>query len=187
MTSLHNEPNDRRADWEATSALLDLFKDDPADIIAFIDHCSGDDLHSFNHIHGVASEVEVYRTILNHPDCDRSIALDIYQACDPYYYEQEFTKGRKRSDFDDEEELTFLSILDIAHEVLTARPNWQGKFDSAALKHWRAYPDQSPAHFDHWPLPAAVLAPTDRKVPKPSVTYCFSTIRLTYETWSRRQ
>ena len=176
-----------RAEWEKTSELLDIFHDDPADIIAFIEHCDAADLHMFTTLHGIEPEIEIFAAILTHPLCDRATALQIFHMCDPYYYEQELSYGRKFEQFTDEEDRVFIAILKMAHKELCKRPAWRAKFDCPALTEWQSRPDCSPALFSNWPLPAAVLAPSENKVPQASIAYTFSTIRLRFETWATRQ
>lgn len=180
-------PQRQRPDWEKGSALLDVLEDDTTDIIALIEHCTAADLHEFDQIHGRPREVDIFHAILTHPDCDRSTALNIFHACDPQYYEQEISKGRKLSDFTDEEDQTYLAILEMAHAALCSRPDWRGRFACRALAIWTHFPDRSPEKFHRWPLPAAVLtAPEDEPI-APIITYCYSTIRLTYTAWALQQ
>ncbi len=176
-----------RADWKKSSELLDMFLDNPDDIVAFIKHCNRDDLHVFTTLHGIEAEIEVFRAILEHPECDRATALQIFHMCDPYYYEQEMAKGYSIDQGLDEEDRVYIEILKIAHNELCRRPAWRGKFDCSALAEWHARPHCSPALFCRWPLPAAVLAPTENKQAQPTIAYTFSTIRLQFETWARRQ
>lgn len=173
--------------WEETSELLDVLRDDPTDIIAFIAHCSADDLHQFNMLHGIAAEVEIFEAILEHPACDRATALQIFEACNPQYYEKELAKGRALDSYEDEEDQVFIAIIDIAHRQLSRRLDWRGKFECMALRDWRTYPHTSPSTFQHWLLPAAVLAATENKPTQGSIAYRFSSIRLTFDAWSMRQ
>lgn len=173
--------------WEETSELLDVLRDDPTDIIAFIAHCSADDLHQLTTLHGIAAEVEIFEAILHHPDCDRATALEIFEACNPQYYEKELAKGRALDSYEDEEDQVFIAVLDIAHRQLSHRLEWRGRFASTALRHWETYPHTSPSTFNHWALPAAVLTCTDQKPSRPSIAYRYSSIRLTYDAWSMRQ
>lgn len=187
MTYQTLAPKRQRADWEQGSALLDVLEDNTPDIVAFLEHCDASDLHEFNQIHGRPHEVDIFRAILEHSECDRSTALNIFHACDPQYYEQEFANGRARADLTDEEDVTYLEILDMAHAALCARPNWRGRFACNALAVWHHFPDRSPDGFHTWPLPAAVLTAPEDEPPVPTITYCFSTIRLSYTAWALQQ
>lgn len=173
--------------WDESSELLDMLRDDPTDIIAFIAHCSGDDLHQFTNIHGVAAEVEIFDAILHHPLCDRSTALQIFETCNPQYYEKELSKGRSLDSYDDEEDQVFIAIIDIAYHQLLSRKDWRARFDCAALRDWINYPHTSPSTFKHWPLRANILMSPEGQTALPSIEYRFSTIRLTYQAWLRRQ
>lgn len=173
--------------WEATSELLDMLRDDPTDIIAFIEHCSADDLHQLTTPHGVAGEVEIFEAILHHPKCDRATAVQIFEACNPQYYEKELAKGRALDSYDDEEDQAYIAIIDMAHKELNRRQDWRGKFDCMALRDWETYPHTSPNVFKHWTLPADALSRTEGKPTHPSIAYHYSSIRLTYETWSMKQ
>ena len=175
------------ADWKSQSELLDIRRDDPADVIAFIEHCSADDLHCLRALHGFTCEIAIFQAILTHPLCDRATALQIFHLCDPYYYEQQSRDGQLAFDQMDEEDRVFIAILDIAHEQLSTRMNWRGKFDCPALIEWQLRPNCAPTGLDRWALPAAVLAPTENQPTQPSISYDYTTIRLNYETWSRRQ
>ena len=163
---------------DAPLELLDMLSDDPTDIIAFITHCTGDDLHCLRTVHGIAGEVEIFDAILHHPACDRATALQIFEACNPHYYEAELRKGRALDSYDDEEDQVFIAIIDIAHGLLNKRLDWRGKFDCAALRAWAKYPHTAPTHFDHWTLPAAALAPTEGQTPVSAIEYRYSSIRL---------
>ncbi len=187
MTLHTSAPADRRAAWEADSELLDVFRDKPTDIIAFVEHCSGADLHGFDMIHGVPAEVEIYRAILTHPECDRSTALNIFEACDPHFYEQQFAKGRTTADMAEPDDQTMIAILDLAHAELCKRPGWRARFACSALAIWQELPERSPVGFSRWPLPAACLTEPEGQILQPMVTYSFSTIRLTYQAWALRQ
>jgi len=175
------------AAWEQSSELLDVLRDDPTDIIAFIAHCSADDLHQFDCVHGIAAEVEIFEAILHHPKCDRATALQIFEACNPQYYEKELANGRALDSYDEEQDQVFIAILDIAHAMLCNRPDWQGRFGSVALRDWETYPHTSPSTFNHWTLPAAVMIRTQDQRTHPSITYQYSSIRLTYHAWAQRQ
>ncbi|MCO4842954.1 MAG: DUF4274 domain-containing protein [Yoonia sp.] len=167
--------------------LLDMLADDPTDIIAFITHCSGDDLHCLRSVHGAAGEVEVFDAILNHPDCDRATALQIFDACNPHYYETELAKGRPLDSYDDEEDQVFIAIIDIAYEVLRRRSDWRGKFTCAALRDWAKFPHTSPTNFSHWTLPDAAIEPTEGFSPISAIEYKYSSIRLNQSSAARLQ
>jgi len=173
--------------WEETSELLDVLRDDPTDIIAFIAHCSADDLHQITTLHGVAGEVEIFEAILHHPKCDRATALQILEACNPQYYEKELTKGRALDSYEDEEDQVFIAVIDMVHQQLMRRLDWRGKFECMAMRDWAIYPHSSPSTFQHWSLPAAALSRTEGQPARPSIAYHYSSIRLTYDTWSMRQ
>lgn len=175
------------ADWENTSELLDVLRDDPTDIIAFITYCTADDLHEFAMVHGVAAEVEIFEAILNHPKCDRATALQIFEACNPQYYEKELAKGRALDSYDEEQDQVFIAILDMTYAKLCQSFNWRGRFRCMALRDWVTYPHTSPSTFQHWTLPAAVMTSTEDMPTHPSITYRYSSIRLTYKAWSLRQ
>jgi len=178
---------ERKSAWEKGAELLDVLRDDPSDVAAFIDHCSGDDLHCLNRVHGVAGEIEIFDNVLHHPACDRATALQIFDVCNPYYYEQELAKGRALDDYDDEEDQVFIAIIDMAHAQLANRLSWRGKFDCPALRSWQQYPHSAPVNFTNWALPAAVLTATEGQPSRPSIEYRYSSIRLTYDAWSARQ
>lgn len=171
----------------APAELLNMLSDDPSDIIAFIAHCSGDDLHCLTNVHGVAGEVEVFEAILNHPACDRATALQIFDACNPHYYEAELAKGQTLDSYDDEEDQVFIAIIDIVHGALCRRPDWRGKFHCAALNAWSTYPHTSPSNFTHWVLPAAAFAPTEGRTPISAIEYRYSSIRLNTSVSARLQ
>lgn len=175
------------AAWESASELLDVLRDDPTDIINFITHCSADDLHQFSFVHGIAAEVEIFEAILHHPECDRATALQIFEACNPQYYENELAKGRALDSYDDEQDQVFIAILDIAHAALCRRPVWRGRFECQALRNWQTYPHTSPNTFVHWPLSATILTSTRDLRTNACITYQYSSIRLTYQTWAQRQ
>ncbi len=173
--------------WEESSELLDVLRDDPTQIIAFVEHCSADDLHQFTSLHGVAAEVEIFEAILHHPKCDRATALQIFETYNPRYYEKELDKGRLLDSYDDEEDQVFIAVIDMAHGVLTQRVNWRGRFACPALRSWRKYPHTSPSTFKHWHLPATVLTPTEENVTRQTIEYRYSSVRLTYNAWLMRQ
>ena len=186
--TLHLSPDAaQKSAWESNAELLDVLHDDANDVVAFIEHCSGDDLHCLTTVHGVAGEVEIFDAILRHPACDRATALQIFENCNPYYYEQELAKGRSLDSYDDEDDQVFITIIDMAHAQLVKRPEWRGKFDCPALRHWHKYPRSAPVNFENWLLPAAVLAPTEGATPNALIEYRYSTIRLTYQSWLMRQ
>lgn len=173
--------------WDESSELLDMLRDDPTDVIAFVAHCSADDLHQFTKIHGVAAEVEIFDAILHHPLCDRATALQIFEACNPQYYEKELGRGHSLDCYDDEEDQVFIAIIDLAYRQLMTRKDWRARFDCPALRHWINYPHTSPSTFKNWPLSSHLLMGTEGKTPLPSIEYRFSSIRLTYQAWQRRQ
>jgi len=107
--------------WEESSELLDVLRDDPTHIIAFLEHGSADGLHQFTTLHGVAAEVEIFEAILHNPKCDRATALQIFETCNPQYYEKELAKGRQLDSYDDEEDQVFIAVIDMAHRILTRR------------------------------------------------------------------
>ncbi len=172
---------------DAPAELLNMLSDDPTDIIAFIAHCTGDDLHCLTNIHGVAGEVEVFDAILNHPACDRATALQIFDACNPHYYEAEMLKGHELDSYEEEEDQVFIAIIDIVHAALCRRPDWRGRFDCAALHAWSTYTHTSPSTFTHWILPVAVLAPTEGHAPISAIEYRYSSIRLNQSVSARLQ
>ncbi|WP_458791593.1 hypothetical protein [Yoonia sp. MH D7] len=176
-----------KAVQDTPAELLNMLSDDPTDIIAFIAHCTGDDLHCLTNIHGIAGEVEVFDAILNHPECDRATALQIFDACNPHYYEAEMLKGKTLDSYEDEEDQVFIAILDIVHAVLCRRADWRGRFDCAALRAWYTYPHTSPSTFAHWILPPAVFAPTEGHKPISAIEYRYSSIRLNQSTRARLQ
>ncbi len=173
--------------WEETSELLDVLRDDPTDVIAFVQHCNADDLHQFATVHGIAAEVEIFEAILAHPMCDRATALQILEACNPQYYEKELAKGRALDSYDDEEDQVFIAVIDMVHHQLNRRADWRGRFTCMALRDWATYPHTSPSTFAHWTLPAGALAPTENQPARPCIAYHYSSIRLTYEAWTQRQ
>lgn len=186
--TLHLSPDTaQRSAWENDAELLDVLKDDAHDVVAFVEHCSGDDLHCLTNVHGVVAEIEIFDAILRHPACDRATALQIFEACNPYYYEQELAKGRALDSYDDEEDQVFITIIDMAHAQLVKRMDWRGKFDCPALREWAQFPRSAPVNFENWSLPAAVLSPTEGKQPRPMIEYRYSSIRLTYRAWLQRQ
>ena len=75
----------QKSSWEDNAELLDVLRDDSRDVVAFIEHCSADDLHCLTTVHGVAGEVEIFDAILRHPSCNRATALQIFENCNPYY------------------------------------------------------------------------------------------------------
>ena len=177
----------QKSSWEDNAELLDVLRDDSRDVVAFIEHCSADDLHCLTTVHGVAGEVEIFDAILRHPACNRATALQIFENCNPYYYEQELAKGRQLEAYDDEEDQVFIAIIDMAHAQLVKRMDWRGKFDCPALRIWARFPHGAPMNFENWLLPAAVLAPTEGALPNAFIEYRYSSIRLTYQAWMMRQ
>ncbi len=177
----------QKSAWENNAELLDVLRDDPSDVAAFVEHCSADDLHTLNRVHGIAGEVEIFDAVLHHPDCDRATALQIFEACNPHYYEQELVKGKPLDSYEDEEDQVFIAIIDMAHALLSSRLDWRGRFDCPALRTWNQYPHSAPVNFTNWMLPAAVLAPTEGSPTRASIEYRYASIRLTYEAWMMRQ
>ena len=172
--------------WKETSALLDVFEDNPEDIVAFIRTCNGDDLHVFCRVHGLPAEVQIFDAILNHPKIDRATALQIFHVCSPDYYEKELAKGNDLSVFDDEEDLVFLQILELAYSRLTSPVPMTSRFKSAALNEWAKFPHVSPVTFKRWHLEGSVLSATAGEQAKPSIEYRYSTIQLAFDTWRNR-
>jgi hypothetical protein len=177
----------QKSAWENNAELLDVLRDDSHDVVAFIEHCSADDLHCLTTVHGVIGEVEIFDAILRHPACDRATALQVFENCNPYYYEQELAKGRALDAYDDEEDQVFITIIDMAHAQLVKRLDWRGKFECPALRKWDRFPHSAPINFQNWMLPAAVLAPTEAVQPNAFIEYRYSSIRLTYQAWMMRQ
>lgn len=173
--------------WEESSELLNLLRDDPTDVISFIEHSSADDLHQLTTLHGIAAEVEIFDAILRHPKCDRATALQIFEACNPQYYEKELLKGRPLDSYEDEEDQVFIAVIDLAYRHLNSRPDWRGRFACPALRSWRKYPHTSPNTFSLWKLGAAAMHPTEDAMARPSIEYRYSSIRLTYKAWLKRQ
>jgi hypothetical protein len=172
--------------WKESSALLDVFEDKPDDIVAFIEHCSGDDLHVFSRIHGIETEIPIFKAILNHPKVDRATVLQIFHACTPDFYEKELAKGRDLSFFDDEEDLVFLANLDLAYGRLTSDKPMSSQFKSPALNEWERFPHASPVNFKKWHLEGPILAATEQQDAKPTIEYRYSTIQLAFDVWRNR-
>lgn len=169
--------------WKESSALLDVFEDKPEDIVAFIEHCNGDDLHVFCRVHGIPAEVPIFEAILNHPLVDRATVLQIFHCCTPDFYEKEMAKGRDLSFFDDEEDQVFIQIIELAHKRLTSDKPMSSRFKSAALIEWGRFPHVSPINFKRWNLKGPVLAPTCEQDAKPTIEYRYSTIQLAFNVW----
>lgn len=172
--------------WKESSALLDVFEDKPDDIVAFIEHCNGDDLHVFSRVHGLKAEIPIFKAILNHPQIDRSTALQIFHVCTPDFYEKELAKGRDLAFFDDEEDQVFIAIIELAYERLKSSVPMTSRFKSAALNEWEKFPHVSPVTFKRWHLDGAVLKPTENLDPKPTIEYRYSTIQLAFDVWRNR-
>ena len=187
MTYHSLAPKNLRKVWEKSSVLLDVLEDSPDDIVALIKHCSAADLHGFNKVHGLPQEIKIFEAILTHPMCDRSTALNIFNACDPQFYEHQFAHGATACDFDDPQDQTFLAILDLVHGHLCSRPDWRAQFPCEAQAEWELFPTRRPDRFKTWPLPAAVLTPPEDRPIDAMITYCFSTIHLSYHAWALRQ
>ena len=172
--------------WYAERGLLDMFQDDPKDIIAFIKECSTADLHQFDTVHGVEQEVEVFRAILAHPKCDRATALNIYSACEPAYFERRFAKGMTADDFEDEEERVYLAILAEAQQRLLVRQSWRGRYAIKAADFWSARPMSNPVNFEHFKLTPTALRPTKNEDAVSSIIYEYSIIGLSFDAWRLR-
>lgn len=177
----------QKSTWENNAEFLDVLRDDSRDVVAFIEHCSADDLHCLTSVHGVVGEVEIFDAILHHPVCDRATALQFFENCNPYYYEQELAEGRPLDAHDDEEDQVFIAIIDMAHAQLAKRMDWRGKFDCPVLRKWARFPHSAPMNFKNWLLPAAVLSPTEGTQPTAFIEYRYSSIRLTYHAWQTSQ
>lgn len=172
--------------WYAERGLLDMFQDDPTDIIAFIKECSTADLHQFDTVHGVPEEVDVFRAILAHPKCDRATALNIFTACEPGYFERRFAKGMTRDDFEDEEEKVFLDILIEAQQRLLLRQSWRGRYTVKAADFWSARPMSNPVNFTHFKLTPTAVRPTQNKPADSAIIYEYSVIALSFDAWRLR-
>jgi sulfite reductase alpha subunit-like flavoprotein len=107
----------QKSAWENNAELLDVLRDNPSDVAAFAEHCTADDLHCLNRVHGVAGEIEIFDAVLHHPACDRATALQIFEAYNPFYYEQELAKDRPLDSYNDEEDQVFVAIIDMATEA----------------------------------------------------------------------
>lgn len=186
--TLHVSPDSaHRSAWNNSAELLNVLHDDARDVVAFVEHCSADDLHCLTNVHGIAADIEIFDAVLRHPACDRATALQIFHVCNPHYYEQELAKGRALDSYDDEEDQVFITIIDMAYAQLVKRLDWRGKFDSPALRDWARYPHSAPVHFANWTLPAAILTPTDGVKQNAMIEYRYASIRLTYHAWLMRQ
>lgn len=169
--------------WYVERTLLDIFQDDPKDVLAFIKECDAADLHQFDTVHGVEQEVEIFRAILSHPKCDRATALNIFAACDPVFFERKLKAGVGYDAIEDEEDQVFFQILKIAHTRLAQRESWRGRFSVTPGKEWVM---SHPKTFEHFNLSAATLRPTQNQLAISNIIYEYSVIGLTFEAWKRR-
>jgi len=117
-----------KEEWYASRTLLDVFTDDPKDILAFIAACSAADLYQFDKIHGLPVEVDLFRSILMHPKCDRATALNILSACQPHHFDKLISSGKDLRQLEDEEDQVLWEILMVAYKLLTNRPTWRGRY-----------------------------------------------------------
>jgi hypothetical protein len=186
METIAREIDPLLVKWKESSALLDVFEDKPEDIVAFIEHCSGDDLHVFCRVHGIPAEIQIFEAILNHPQIDRATVLQIFHACNPDYYEKEMAKGRDLSFFDDEEDQVFIAIIELAHNRLCSGVAMSARFRSAALIEWERFPHVSPKAFNRWRLDGPILEPTSDLDAKPMIEYRYSTIQIAFDVWRNR-
>jgi len=172
--------------WYAERALLDIFDDDPTDVIAFVMACDGADLHQFNTVHGLPQEVAIFRAILAHPKCDRATALDIFAACEPAYFDRKIEEGLRPADLEDEEDQVMLQVLMEARNRLRSRESWRGRYTVSAAKGWTEKPETYPGNLKHFDLSPATLRPTQNQPADSEIIYEYSIIGLSFEAWRSR-
>lgn len=172
--------------WYAERTLLDIFQDDPSDVVAFIKECDSADLHQFDTIHGVQQEIPIYAAILGHPKCDRATALNIFAACDPAYFDRKIAAGEKLDELEDEEDHVFFQILMHAFTRLKSRETWRGRFPIKAAKKWAESPQTYPLNLKHLKLTQTALRPTKNEPALSSIIYEYSEIALSFDAWRHR-
>jgi len=172
--------------WYAERTLLDIFEDDPKDVIAFVSECSSADLHQFNCVHGLPQEVDFFRAILSHPKCDRATALNIYAACEPAYFDRKIEEGVRPADFEEDEDRVMFEILMECRSRLTTREAWRGRFTVEAEKTWMAKPYTYPANLKNLSLTPATLRPTKNEPAQSAIIYEYSIIALSFDVWRTR-
>ena len=172
--------------WRAERGLLDLIADDAKEIVGFISECTGPELHQFGHILGMRQEIEIYYAILNHPECDRATALNIFMACDPAYYDHALVQGKNPESLSDEEDQVFLAIAVAAHAILTSGRTMSSRFKINDYAQWVARPHTSPSTYKFFSLPKAILAPTRCEPATSAIMVEYSTIGLSFDAWKQR-
>lgn len=172
--------------WYAERTLLDIFEDDPTDVVAFIKECDGADLHQFNCVHGLPQEVEIFKAILAHPKCDRATALNIFAACEPAYFDRKISQGVRPADLEDEEDQVMFEILMECRSRLMTRESWRGRYELTVVKGWAAKPETYPGNLKHLTLTPAILRPTQKKPAQSAIIYEYSIIALSFDAWRNR-
>jgi len=172
--------------WRAERGLLDIINDTPEEIIGFIEECNAPDLHQFSQILGLRQEIEIYYAILNHPQCDRATALNIFMACDPAYYDHALQQGKDPEAMSDEEDQVFLAITVAAHAALTSTRTWTSRFRINDYAQWQDRPHSSPQNYKFFTLPAQMLAPTRLDDANSPIMVEYSTIGLSFDAWKMR-
>ena len=172
--------------WRAERGLLDIIQDDPAEIIAFINECSAPELHQFAQILGLRQEIEIYYAILNHPECDRATAINIFMSCDPAYYDHALVQGKDPEELLDEEDQVFLAIAVAAHAALTSDRVWTSRFRINDYAQWHQRPHTSPQKYKFFSLPQKVLAATKCEEAKSPIIVEYSTIGLSFGAWKQK-
>lgn len=173
--------------WHAERTLLDIHNDNPNDVVAFINECSAADLHQFATIHGMPQEVALFKAVLNHPNCDRATALNIFDACAPNYFDKKLARGEGYETLEDVEDQVCFQILCEAHKVLTQRETWRGRFTVNAAQKWRRSPKSSPANLICFKLPEIALRDTPQEPAKSAIIYEYAMIALSFDTWLHKR
>jgi len=172
--------------WRAQRGLLDIIQDDPAEIVAFIQECTAPELHQFSQILGLRQEIEIYYAILNHPECDRATAVNIFMACDPAYYDHALSQGKDPAEMMDEEDKVFLAIAVAAHAALTGNRDWTSRFRINNYAQWQKRPHTSPKKYQFFGIPEKMLAATKCEDAKSPIIVEHATIGLSFEAWQRK-
>lgn len=172
--------------WLAERGLFDMLSDSPTDLVSFVSQCSSAELHQFDTIHGVETEVPVFSAILASPECDRATALNIFTACDPAYFDDKIAEGVKLTDFEDPEDKVMLGILLQAHRRLSERESWRGRFKINQFDLWQQRSALNPANFRYFRLSPTVLRDTRRDHAESSIVYEHTTIGLSFDAWRHR-
>ena len=172
--------------WRAERGLLDIIQDDPVEIIAFIDECSAAELHQFSQILGIRQEIEIYYAILNHPECDRATAINIFMSCDPAYYDHALAQGKDPEEMMDEEDQVYLAIAVAAHAALTSDRVWSSRFRIHDYAQWHKRPHLSPDKYKFFGLPEKMIGPTKCDEAKSPIIVEHATIGLSFEAWQRK-